>query len=122
MDSVKRTETERVRKQKYRHKFKPPVSNKTFSDEPQELLGYEVEFPDDCIKHALDIYLKVVPMEEDEDVGEILACQQVVPERRKGKKCQLCWRRDKKLHISPFMKHGDFCFAPLSDDSESCYD
>ena len=61
-------------------------------------------------------------MEEEVDFGEIMACQQVVLERRKGKKCQLCWRRERGLHITRFMLHNQGCFAPLSDDDESCYD
>ena len=61
-------------------------------------------------------------MEEEVDHGEIMACQQVVHERRKGKKCKLCWRRGQGLPINRSMKHGEDCFAPLSDDGESCYD
>ena len=56
---------------------------------------------------------------EDMDYYDYLQCQQVVPERRKGKKCKLCYRREKGLQVSSFMRHGDFCFAPLSDDGSS---
>ena len=45
--------------------------------------------------------------------------QQVVPERRFGKKCKRCWRKGQGLSVSKLLKHEDFCSAPDSEDSSS---
>ena len=76
-------------------------------------LGYEIELP---VKYWLPSYLPKEDSEEEEPsywTKEQL--QQVVPERRFGKKCKRCWRKGQGLKVSHLLKHEEFCFAPDSD-------
>ena len=125
-------QTDKARAKKYRAKLRQKRIEEYFgknkSSSQQEnpdqdehsIIGYGLDLPESCI-YVPEMFHKTVLMEEEVDHGEIMACQQKVHERRKGKKCKLCWRRGQGLPIDRFMKHDAFCFAPLSDDSESCY-
>ena len=57
--------------------------------------------------------------QESMDYYDYLKCQQVVPERRLGKKCQRCWRKEKGLPVSMHLNHGTFCFGSDSEDDSN---
>ena len=87
------------------------------SEGETKVIGFEQDLPDRFKLPSM--FPKEDLEQEGMDYYEYLKCQQVVPERRLGKKCQRCWRKEKGLPVSMHLKHSPNCFGSDSDDDSN---